>query len=186
MGHPCPFVSLPERKKKEMNSLDKPLKFRGYDYLGVEGMPFSAICTTNKERAERFDLLDYKRVWPTPASLIYKSEHPSHTFRLFTFSSKVVLDHRVEKGLLALGSYDFHWLKRSAFPSIIIPQLSQWMNTVYFMRHFTCLLSCLLTNLLELITDGGFCYHWWIGIGEVFHFICDLIFISVVKSHKPG
>lgn len=169
-----------------MNSLDKPLKFRGYDYLGVEGMPLSAICTTNKESAERFDLLGYKRVWPTPISLIYKSEHPSHTFRLFTFSSKVVLNHRVEKGLLVLVSYDFHWLKRSAFPSIIIPQLSQWMITVYFMRHFTCLLSCLLTHLLELITDGGFCYHWWRGIGEVFHFICDLIFISIVKSHKPG
>lgn len=53
-------------------------------------MFFGSLPTGNEEKARGLYLLDDKTVWLTPALLIYKPEHSSHIFRLFTFSSKVV------------------------------------------------------------------------------------------------
>lgn len=58
--------------------------------LELGEMFFSAISTTNEGKSEEFYLFDCKGIWQTPTLLIYKSEHSSHIFRLFTFFSKVV------------------------------------------------------------------------------------------------
>ena len=64
-----------------MDCITNPYKFRPYNCTEWRRMFFGAISTSNEEKTMRFYLLDYKRLWPTAALLLCKSEHSSSIFR---------------------------------------------------------------------------------------------------------
>lgn len=75
------FYCLNWRENGRMNCISNPYKFRPYNGTEWRRMFFGAISQVMRKKTMRFYLLDYKRLWPTAALVICKSERSSSIFR---------------------------------------------------------------------------------------------------------